>query len=106
MGRRTLTCAAGWRRSDAARAAAAAGRRSARQTGAGTRPVPAAPAAHRLAATPVLWLGDRGKGSGYYGLRNALQPAATWQGSTGSTSTGSATPPRPGGSPPAAPRAD
>jgi integrase/recombinase XerD len=28
--------------------------------------------AHRLAATPALWLGDRGKALAYYGLRNAL----------------------------------
>lgn len=32
--------------------------------------------AHRLAATPALWLGDRGKDLGYYGLRNALQRRA------------------------------
>jgi site-specific recombinase XerD len=29
--------------------------------------------AHRLAETPALWLGDRGKGLGYFGLYNALQ---------------------------------
>jgi integrase/recombinase XerD len=27
---------------------------------------------HRLASTPALWLGDRGKGLAYYGLRDAL----------------------------------
>jgi integrase len=31
---------------------------------------------HRLAGTPALWLGDRGKGLGYYGLRNALDRRA------------------------------
>lgn len=29
--------------------------------------------AHRLADTPALWLGDRGKGFAYYGLYSALQ---------------------------------
>ncbi|WP_326547036.1 tyrosine-type recombinase/integrase [Mycolicibacterium sp. ND9-15] len=29
--------------------------------------------AHRLAGTAALWLGDRGKGLEYFGLRNALQ---------------------------------
>lgn len=29
--------------------------------------------AHRLADTPALWLGDRGKGLGYYGLHSALK---------------------------------
>lgn len=28
---------------------------------------------HRLADTPALWLGDRGKGLGYFGLYSALQ---------------------------------
>lgn len=28
---------------------------------------------HRLASTPALWLGDRGKELAYYGLRNTLQ---------------------------------
>lgn len=28
---------------------------------------------HRLADTPALWLGDRGKGLAYFGLRNTLQ---------------------------------
>lgn len=28
---------------------------------------------HRLADTPALWLGDRGKGLGYYGLYSALE---------------------------------
>jgi integrase len=28
---------------------------------------------HRLAETPTLWLGDRGKNLGYYGLRDTLQ---------------------------------
>jgi integrase len=32
--------------------------------------------AHRLAGTPALWLGDRGKDLAYYGLRNALQRRA------------------------------
>jgi integrase/recombinase XerD len=32
--------------------------------------------AHRLAGTPALWLGDRGKDFGYYGLRNALDRRA------------------------------
>jgi integrase len=32
--------------------------------------------AHRLAGTPALWLGDRGKDLGYYGLRNALDRRA------------------------------
>jgi integrase len=32
--------------------------------------------AHRLAGTPALWLGDRGKGLAYYGLRNALAARA------------------------------
>lgn len=31
---------------------------------------------HRLSDTPPLWLGDRGKGLAYYGLRNALQARA------------------------------
>jgi len=29
--------------------------------------------AHRLAGTAALWLGDRGKGLGYFGLRDTLQ---------------------------------
>jgi len=32
--------------------------------------------AHRLADSPALWLGDRGKSLAYFGLRNALQKRA------------------------------
>jgi integrase/recombinase XerD len=32
--------------------------------------------AHRLAGTPALWLGDRGKDFAYHGLRNAMQRRA------------------------------
>lgn len=39
--------------------------------------------AHRLAATPALWLGDRGKDLGYYGLRNAMQRRAGMAGIKG-----------------------
>ena len=39
--------------------------------------------AHRLAGTPALWLGDRGKGLAYYGLRNALQRRAAIAGIEG-----------------------
>jgi integrase len=38
---------------------------------------------HRLAGTPALWLGDRGKDLAYYGLRNALQRRATAAGIQG-----------------------
>lgn len=31
---------------------------------------------HRLAASPALWLGDRGKAFAYYGFRNAMQRRA------------------------------
>jgi len=39
--------------------------------------------AHRLAAADALWLGDRGKGFGYHGLRNALGRRADGAGITG-----------------------
>jgi integrase/recombinase XerD len=39
--------------------------------------------AHRLASTPALWLGDRGKDLGYYGLRNALGARAATAGIEG-----------------------
>ena len=39
--------------------------------------------AHRLAGTPALWLGDRGKALAYYGLRNALQRRAAAAGIDG-----------------------
>jgi integrase/recombinase XerD len=38
---------------------------------------------HRLAGTPALWLGDRGKGFGYHGLRNALDRRAVAAGIEG-----------------------
>jgi site-specific recombinase XerD len=38
---------------------------------------------HRLADTSALWLGDRGKGLEYYGLRNALQYRAELAGLKG-----------------------
>jgi len=40
-------------------------------------------AAHRLAGTPALWLGDRGKDFAYYGFRNALQRRAEAAGIAG-----------------------
>jgi integrase/recombinase XerC len=39
--------------------------------------------AHRLAGTPALWLGDRGKALAYHGLRNALQRRAAVAGIEG-----------------------
>lgn len=39
--------------------------------------------AHRLAGTPALWLGDRGKELGYYGLRMTLSRRATAAGIQG-----------------------
>lgn len=39
--------------------------------------------AHRLADTPALWLGDRGKNLAYFGLRNALQRRAELAGIDG-----------------------
>jgi integrase len=38
---------------------------------------------HRLAGTPALWLGDRGKELAYFGLRNTLQYRAEVAGVTG-----------------------
>jgi integrase len=38
---------------------------------------------HRLAGTPALWLGDRGKALAYHGLRNALQRRAAAAGIEG-----------------------
>lgn len=38
---------------------------------------------HRLADTPALWLGDRGKELAYFGLRNALQYRAQLAGLSG-----------------------
>lgn len=38
---------------------------------------------HRLADTTALWLGDRGKNLGYFGLRDALQRRATMAGIEG-----------------------
>jgi site-specific recombinase XerD len=38
---------------------------------------------HRLADTPALWLGDRGKELGYFGLRNTLQYRAELAGIKG-----------------------
>jgi site-specific recombinase XerD len=40
---------------------------------------------HRLADTPTLWLGDRGKNLGYYGLRDTLQGRAGLAGIEGFT---------------------
>jgi site-specific recombinase XerD len=40
---------------------------------------------HRLADTPTLWLGDRGKNLGYYGLRDTLQWRAGLAGIEGFT---------------------
>jgi site-specific recombinase XerD len=38
---------------------------------------------HRLAETPALWLGDRGKSLEYYGLHSALKYRAQLAGLTG-----------------------
>lgn len=38
---------------------------------------------HRLADSPALWLGDRGKGLGYYGLHSALKYRADLAGIAG-----------------------
>ena len=53
------------------------------QTGARDRPVPAVRRAHRLADTPALWLGDRGKAFSYDGLYMALRYRAELAGIAG-----------------------
>ncbi|MBV9161643.1 MAG: tyrosine-type recombinase/integrase [Pseudonocardiales bacterium] len=62
---------------------------------------------HRLADTPALWLGDRGKSLSYDGLYVALRHRAELAGiPPTSIPTSPGTPPRNAGSPPKAPRAD
>ena len=55
--------------------------------------------------TAALWLGDRGKELGYYGLRMTLRRRATAAGIKGFHITSCGTRPRPGGSAPGAARA-
>jgi integrase/recombinase XerD len=61
--------------------------------------------AHRLAGTPPLWLGDRGKDLGTTGCGTPWTAAPAPPGSPDSTFTGCDTPRRRGGWPPADPRA-
>jgi site-specific recombinase XerD len=52
---------------------------------------------HKLADTPALWVGDRGKGFTYDALHRTLKAAPMQLASTASIHTGSVTPLRTGG---------